>query len=297
LKIGLVTYGLLLKLNSNIDNIQKCVELYEDIVKAGIKPNAEMYTISLNQYIKLGMMDQPINIFRKMIALKMEPDRKMFDLMVKNCMEKGKDKEAFDFSLSALKGGYKFEDELYNNLVENLLNNEKCKTQEKFDFLNRLNKEVKYKGIKLNQNVNERSNKFINQNKVIKPSLYTSNSLYSGMTQQPQTVPVTQPIINTNINNTAKESPEDPEKKKKKKKKKNKGKTEEMPKQEQPTQKFQEYTPCYGKYQSDYHYYNTNEDDLFYGKSYAKMPEKSVYSSKKVSAPTIDFKRGEYYKK
>jgi len=52
LKIGLVTFGLLLKLNSNIGNTQKCVELYDDIVKAGVKPSAEMYTISLNQYIK-----------------------------------------------------------------------------------------------------------------------------------------------------------------------------------------------------------------------------------------------------
>jgi len=58
---------------------------------------------------------------------------------------------------------------------------------------------------------------------------------------------------------------------------------------------YQEYTPNYGRYQNDYNYYNTNDDDLFYGKSYAKMPEKSVYSSNKKVTPVIDFRRGEYY--
>jgi len=290
-------------MNSNLGNTQKCVELYDDITKAGIKPNSEIYIIALNQHIKANLIEQPINIFRKMIALKMDPEKKLFEIMVKSCMEKGKDKEAFDFSLSGLKCGYKFDDEMYNVLVDNLLNNEKCKTQEKFDFLNRLNKEIKYKGIKLNQNATERSSKFIIQNKVVKPSLYTSNSLYCFNNQEnnnpnlPNSTnnQITKAVIPVSEATNA----ETAEKKKKKKKKKNK-KTEDKKGEEtiKPTEvKYNDYfsTDNNNKYANNYNYYN---NDDYYPKSYnSKVYEKSVYTAVKKTIVAIDFKRGEYYKR
>jgi len=314
LKIGMVAYSLILKLNSNLGNTQKCVELYDDMVKGGIKPNAEIYNISLVHQLKASLIDQPINIMRKMIALKMDPEKKLFDMMIKACMEKGKDKEAFDFALNGLKNNFKYEDEIYDVLVENLLKNEKCKTQEKFDFLNRLNKEIKYKGIKLSQSASEKSSKFINQNKVVKPSLYNSNSLYSS-------VPSSAEGFNNNIANnqiirgkecTPSSIPTEmsmnaagdkADKKKKKKKNKNKNKTDDSKAPEvtytEPSQsKFSEPKFNQNSYMSNSYYYN---DDNYYCPknyySYNSNTEKSVYTSYKKQYTSNDFKRGEFCKK
>ena len=314
LKIGLVTYSILLKLNEKIGNNQKCIEIYDDIVKAGIKPNREIYMIAFTQNLKENLLDVPINILRKMISFKMNPEKSMFDSMIKVCIVKSREKEAFEFALSALKFNFKFEDELYNNLVEKIVNDNKIKTQERFDFLNRLNKEVKYKGIKLNASVVEKSSKFITSNKVIKPSLYTSNSLYSSAPSNQ--VPVNQLFMRENspkvpeanfdpIDETA-----DKKKKKKKKKNKNKNKTEEVKDTEIKVSEHKLSDPKiidnYNNYykkgnESNYNDYYSNNDNYYCPKNFystnisSKQYETSVYASKK--APIIDFKRGEFYKK
>ena len=68
---------------------------------------------------------------------------------------------------------------MYNRLVDNILNDKKYKTAEKFDLLNRLLKIIKYRGIKFSQSIIDRSDKFISQNKVFKLNIYSSNTLYS----------------------------------------------------------------------------------------------------------------------
>jgi len=226
IKVGLISYGMLLKLYSNINSL-KGVELYDDLLKNGIKPNEAMFKYGIKLYLFGGFIDKAINQFRKLSNANYVIEKELFDTMISQCMEKKKDKESFEFALLALKLGFKSSDELYNTLIENLLASDKVKTQEKFDFLNRMNKEAKFKSIKIKQDFLDKASSFIVANKVIKPSIYTCNSIYSGK------------LVNNDLNGQSNkpiankvENVEDPEKKKKKKKKKKNNENKEENKNE-----------------------------------------------------------------
>jgi pentatricopeptide repeat domain-containing protein 1 len=140
IRISVVTFGIMIKLYINLNNITKTFELFEECSNQGIKPSVVIYQMLVKILVKNNYIEKAIGLFKEMINNEVKADTIIMEFMIKSCLENSRQKEAGDFILFALNNGIRVENYVFSYYVEKLESdnsNFKCE-KEKKDFIPKL---------------------------------------------------------------------------------------------------------------------------------------------------------------
>lgn len=129
-KISIMTYGIIIKLYVNIDNLDKVLFYFNEICNntgsSGInelKPSIIIYQLIMKCMIKNRKIESAVELFKDMINNKnIKPDFLIFELLIKNCFEANLIETAFDLIVDACRFEIRLENFLYEAAISAIKN-------------------------------------------------------------------------------------------------------------------------------------------------------------------------------
>jgi len=114
-----------------------------------MKPSLITYTSILQIYIKSKRIQAAVDIFDEIIKLKLSPDQVMFNVIINGCVFNGRLEDACRFLFESFKHDIKLCNDVYKNVLNNLLTNRIMEMSYKNDITLRVCKELKARGLKI----------------------------------------------------------------------------------------------------------------------------------------------------
>ncbi len=143
------TYSIIIKVYSKLNDVTKAVEIYNEMLEFGIKPSLLTYTSILQILIKSKRITNAIEIFDEIINNEMSPDHVMYNVIINGCVFNGRLQDACRFLTLSFKANLKLCDDVYRNVLNNLLTNKIMDFSVKVDTTIKICKELKSRGLKI----------------------------------------------------------------------------------------------------------------------------------------------------
>lgn len=143
------TFSILIKIYSKMDNVERAVEVYNEMINEKMKPSLITYTSILQILIKTKRIQNAINIFDEIIKNKINPDQVMFNVIINGCVFNGRLDDACKFLFESFNANIKLCNDVYKNVLNNLLTNRLMDQNYKNDITLRVCKELKARGLKI----------------------------------------------------------------------------------------------------------------------------------------------------
>jgi len=132
-----------------MDLVDKAVEVYNEMISEKMKPSLITYTSILQIYIKSKRIQAGIDVFDEIIKLKLSPDQVMFNVIINGCVFNGRLDDACRFLFESFKHDIRLCNDVYKNVLNNLLTNRIMEINYKNDITLRVCKELKSRGLKI----------------------------------------------------------------------------------------------------------------------------------------------------
>jgi len=143
------TFSILIKIYSKMDLVDRAVEVYKEMISEKMKPSLITYTSILQIFIKSKRVQSAIDIFDEIIGLKLSPDQVLFNVIINGCVFNGRLDDACRFLFESFKANVKLCNDVYKNVLNNLLTNRIMDLNYKNDITLRVCKELKSRGLKI----------------------------------------------------------------------------------------------------------------------------------------------------
>jgi len=118
-----------------------------------MKPSLITYTSILQILIKTKRILNAIEIFNEILHLKLNPDQVMFNVIINGCVFNGRLDDACKFLFESFKANIKLCNDVYKNVLNNLLTNRVMEVNYKNDITLRICKELKVRGLKIDYEI------------------------------------------------------------------------------------------------------------------------------------------------
>ena len=149
LKKSNATYSILIKIFSKLGFVEKAVEIYNEMIESGIKPSLITYTSILQILIKSKRIQNAMEIFDEILSNDLLPDQVMFNVIINGCVFNGKLNEACKYMFKSFENNIKLCEDVYKNVLCNLLTNKLMNFDYKIELTMKLCKELKTRGVKI----------------------------------------------------------------------------------------------------------------------------------------------------
>jgi len=167
-----VTYSILVKLYSNSKQEDKALQILDEMVANKIKPGIIVYTCLIQTCLRGKKFDQAIKLFEDLKADQLKPDHVLFNTVVNGCIFNQKWELACKYTLESFDYNVKIAYDIYRNVLEKLtMNYCNLKINLKCDYATRILKELKEKGIKVEDDTYQKVARMIFKNQGVKINL------------------------------------------------------------------------------------------------------------------------------
>lgn len=161
IEVGYVTYGVLIKLYTNLGKINKANEIYNDMVNKGFRPSIIIFQLLIRLYSSKGLPFKVIEVLDTMTAMDVAPDHIFYDSIIKICINFNMLIKASELISKSLNQGIKLEDSLYEEFIYWIIHSyDLCKNQKR-KMLSDLFNQFKSKNCSLPRNSLEMITRFI----------------------------------------------------------------------------------------------------------------------------------------
>jgi len=137
------TFSILIKIFSKMNNVEKAVEVYNEMISEKMKPSLITYTSILQILIKSKRIQNAIEIFEEILINKMNPDQVLFNVIINGCVFNGKLESACKFLFESFNSNIRLCEDVYKNVLNNLLTNRIMEVNHKNEITLRVCKEMK----------------------------------------------------------------------------------------------------------------------------------------------------------
>ena len=143
------TFSILIKIYSKLDMVDNAIEVYNDMLSEKIKPSLITYTSILQILIKSKKIQFAIDIFNDIINKNLSSDQVMFNVIINGCIFNGRLDEACCFLFESFKANLRLCNDVYKNVLCNLLTNRIMDYSYKNDLALKICKELKTRGLEI----------------------------------------------------------------------------------------------------------------------------------------------------
>ena len=167
-----VTYSILIKLYSNNEMEEKALEILNEMNEKGIKPGIIVYTCLIQTCLKGKKFDRAITLFEQMKTDGLKPDHVLYNTIVNGCLYNQRWEKACLYTLESFNFNVKMAYNIYKNILEKLtMNYCNLKVNIKCDYATRIIKELKERGVKIDDETYQKIAKMIYKNQGVKISM------------------------------------------------------------------------------------------------------------------------------
>jgi len=159
------TYSILIKLFSKMNNVEKAVEVYNEMISLKIKPTLITYTAILQILIKTKRIQNAIEIFEEILLNKMNPDQVLFNVIINGCVFNGRLEEACKFLKESFNSNVRLCNDVYKNVLSNLLTNRTMESNYKNELTLSICKEIRSRGLEIEYGIYHRVLKMVYGNR------------------------------------------------------------------------------------------------------------------------------------
>jgi len=172
-----VTYSILVKLYANNKLEDKALQILDEMVLNGIKPGIIVYTCLIQTCFRSKRFDQAIKLFECLKSDGLKPDHVLFNTVINGCLFNQKWDLACRYTLESFEFNVKIAYDIYRSVLEKLtMNYCNLKTSLKCDYATKILKELKERGIKIEDETYQKVARMIFKNQGIKINLKPSKS-------------------------------------------------------------------------------------------------------------------------
>jgi len=147
-----------------MSNVEKAVEVYNEMISEKMKPSLITYTSILQILIKSKRIQNAIEIFEEILQNKMNPDQVLFNVIINGCVFNGKLEEACKFLFESFNANIRLCDDVYRNILNNLLTNRTMEVNHKNEITLKVCKEIKSRGLQIDYEIYHKIMKMIYKN-------------------------------------------------------------------------------------------------------------------------------------
>lgn len=158
------TFSILIKIFSKMNNVEKAVEVYNEMISEKMKPSLITYTSILQILIKSKRIQNAIEIFEEILENKMNPDQVLFNVIINGCVFNGKLEAACKFLFESFNANIRLCDDVYRNVLSNLITNRIMELNYKNDITLRICKEMKNRNMLIDYELYHKIMKMIYRN-------------------------------------------------------------------------------------------------------------------------------------
>ncbi len=159
------TYSILIKLFSKMNDVEKAVEVYNEMISQKIKPTLITYTAILQILIKTKRIQNAIEIFEEILLNKINPDQVLFNVIINGCIFNGRLEEACKFLKESFNASIRLCNDVYKNVLSNLLTNRTMETNYKNELTLSICKEIRSRGMEIDYDLYHKILKMIYRNR------------------------------------------------------------------------------------------------------------------------------------
>lgn len=176
------TYSIMIKIYSKMNNIDKSLEIFNDMtVKKNLKPSLITFTSILQVLIKSKRIQQAIEIFNHVLESGMHPDQVLFNVIINGCVYNGRLEEACTFLKESFKENIKLCSDVYKNVLNNLCTNRMMKIEHKNELCVFILGTLKEKGYYLDEEIYNKVLRMVYKNsQTIEKDMNKHNKKYKG---------------------------------------------------------------------------------------------------------------------
>jgi len=172
-----VTYSILVKLYANNKMEEKALQILDEMVSKNIKPGIIVYTCLIQTCLRAKRFDQAIKLFENLKSDGLKPDHVLFNTIVNGCLYNQRWELACKYTLESLQFNVKMAYDIYRNVLEKLtMNYCNMKTNSKCEYATKILKELKEKGVRIEDETYQKVARLIFKNQGVKINLNTSKS-------------------------------------------------------------------------------------------------------------------------
>jgi len=159
------TYSILIKLFSKMNHVEKAVEVYNEMISHKIKPTLITYTAILQILIKTKRIQNAIEIFEEILLNKMNPDQVLFNVIINGCIFNGRLEEACKFLKESFNANIRLCNDVYKNVLSNLLTNRTMESNYKNELTLSICKEIRSRGLEIEYEIYHKILKMVYKNR------------------------------------------------------------------------------------------------------------------------------------
>ena len=164
-----VTYSILIKLYANNQQEEKALKILDEMVKSNIKPGIIVYTCLIQTCLKSKKFDQAINLFEALKIDGLKPDHVIFNTIVNGCIFNRKYDLACIYTLESFNYNVRMAYDIYKTVLDKLtMNYCNIVITQKCDFASKILKNLREKGIHVDDEVYEKVTRMIFKNQGVK---------------------------------------------------------------------------------------------------------------------------------
>ncbi len=172
------SYSILIKIFSKINDVEKAVQIYNDMISEKIQPSLITYTAIIQILIKSKRIKNAIDIFEEILLNKIIPDQVLLNVIINGCVLNGKLEEGCKFLLESFKKEIKVCDDVYYNILHNLLKNRIMDTISKKEIIYKICQEMTFRGIEIDGELYNNIIKMLNGKNNYYQDEYSENTYY-----------------------------------------------------------------------------------------------------------------------
>jgi len=158
------TFSILIKIFSKMNKVEKACEIYNEMISENMKPSLITYTSILQILIKSKRITNAIEIFDEILANKMCPDQVLFNVIINGCVFNGRLQNACNFLFEAFNANVRLCEDVYKNVLNNLLTNRIMEINHKNEITLKVSKEMKSRGMVIDYELYHKILKMIYKN-------------------------------------------------------------------------------------------------------------------------------------
>jgi len=158
-------YSILIKLFSKMNDVEKAVEVYNEMISLKIKPTLITYTAILQILIKTKRIQNAIEIFEEILLNKMNPDQVLFNVIINGCIFNGRLEEACKFLKESFNANIRLCNDVYKNVLNNLLTNRTMETNYKNELTLSICKDIRTRGLEIDYELYHKILKMVYRNR------------------------------------------------------------------------------------------------------------------------------------
>ena len=141
-----VTYSILIKLYSSSRQVEKALSMYSEMISGGVTPGVIVYTCLMQTCIKNKLIDRAITLYYDMQANSVHPDHVTYNTIVNGCVFAGKLQKACDILINSFADGVCLAQDIYDNVLRNLLTNRKISKSVKLSYASQITNYIQVQG-------------------------------------------------------------------------------------------------------------------------------------------------------